>query len=113
MDRNNIEKIAHTPEDRLLLAKIWDKLTAAMRRDIPAATCFLSPRELEMTRFLFGDVPGLRSFGGYADAERRMLVYLPEYWDESWFETEEAPLVCLRASFYEGDTLSHRDFLGA
>ena len=113
MDRSNIEKIAHTPEDRLLLAKIWDKLTAGMRRDIPAATCFLSPRELEMARFLFGDVPGLQSFGGYADAERRMLVYLPEYWDESWFDTEDAPFVCLRASFYEGDTLSHRDFLGA
>ena len=113
MDRSNIEKIAHTPEDRLLLAKIWDKLTAGMRRDIPAATCFLSPRELEMARFLFGDVPGLQSFGGYADAERRMLVYLPEYWDESWFDTEDAPFVCLRASFYEGDMLSHRDFLGA
>ena len=113
MDRSNIEKIAHTPEDRLLLAKIWDKLTAGMRRDIPAATCFLSPRELEMARFLFGDVPGLQSFGGYAVAERRMLVYLPEYWDESWFDTEDAPFVCLRASFYEGDMLSHRDFLGA
>ena len=113
MDRSNIEKIAHTPEDRLLLAKIWDKLTAGMHRDIPAATCFLSPRELEMARFLFGDVPGLQSFGGYADAERRMLVYLPEYWDESWFDTEDAPFVCLRASFYEGDMLSHRDFLGA
>ena len=113
MDRSNIEKIAHTPEDRLLLAKIWDKLTAGMRRDIPAATCFLSSRELEMARFLFGDVPGLQSFGGYADAERRMLVYLPEYWDESWFDTEDAPFVCLRASFYEGDMLSHRDFLGA
>ena len=113
MDRSNIEKIAHTPEDRLLLAKIWDKLTAGMRRDIPAATCFLSPRELEMARFLFGDVPGLQSFGGFADAERRMLVYLPEYWDESWCDTEDAPFVCLRASFYEGDMLSHRDFLGA
>ena len=113
MDRSNIDKIAHTPEDKLLLAKIWDKLTAGMRRDIPADTCFLSPRELEMARFLFGDVPGLQSFGGYADAERRMLVYLPEYWDESWFDTEDAPLVCLRTSFYEGDMLSHRDFLGA
>ena len=113
MDRSNIDKIAHTPEDKLLLAKIWDKLNAGMRRDIPAATCFLSPRELDMAKYLFGDVPGLQSFGGYPDAERRMLVYLPEYWDESFFQTEDAPLVCLRATFYEGDSLSHRDFLGA
>lgn len=113
MDRSNIEKIAHTPEDKLLLAKVWDKLMAGMRRGIPASTCFLSPRELEMTRFLFGDAEGLQSFGGYGEAERRMLVYLPEYLDESFFDTEDSPIVCLRAEFYEGDTLSHRDFLGA
>jgi len=113
MDRNNIEKIAHTPEDKLLLAKVWDKLMAGMRREVPASTCFLSPRELEMTRFLFGDAEGLQSFGGYGDAERRMLVYLPEYLDNSFFDTENSPIVCLRAEFYEGDTLSHRDFLGA
>ena len=113
MDRNNIEKIAHTSEDRLLLAKVWDKINAGMRRDIPANTCFLSPRELEMTRFLFGNPPGLYCFGGYAEAERRMLVYLPEYLDESALWQEDAPLVCLRAAFFEGDTPSHRVFLGA
>lgn len=113
MDRNNIEKIAQTPEDKLLLAKVWDKINTGIRRSIPANTCFLSPRELEMTRFLFGDVDGLMSFGGYADAERQMLIYLPEYLDESALDGEDSPLVCLRATFYEGDSPSHRDFLGA
>ena len=113
MDRSNIEKIAHTPEDRLLLAKVWDKIQAGIRRDIPANSCFLSPRELEMTRYLFGIVPGLLEFGGYEDAERKMLVYLPEYLDESYLTEEDSPMVCLRASFFEKDTLSHRDFLGA
>ena len=42
-----------------------------------------------------------------------MLVYLPDYLDESTLTGEDSPLVCLRASYYEGDTLSHRDFLGA
>ena len=44
MDRSNIEKISQDPEDRLLLAKIWDKIQNGMRRNIPAATGFLSPR---------------------------------------------------------------------
>ena len=113
MDRGNIDKIARTPEDRLLLAKLWDRINGGLRRDIPAATCFLSPRELEMSRFLFGDLPGLHAFGGYPEAERRMLVYLPEYLEESWLGESDSPLVCLRATYYEGDTLSHRDFLGA
>ena len=113
MDRKNIEKIAHTPEDRVLLAKVWDKIHAGLHRDIMASTCFLTLRELEMTRFLFGSLTGLHAFGGYEEAERQMLVYLPEYLDESALSDEDSPLVCLRATFYEGDTPSHRDFLGA
>ena len=113
MDRKNIEKIAQTPEDRLLLAKVWDKINAGIRKNIPASTCFLSPRELEMTRFLFGDEPGLYAFGGYSEAERKVLCWLPEYLDESALYDEDSPLVCLRATFWDGDTPSHRDFLGA
>ena len=113
MDRNNIEKIAHTPEDRIFLAKVWDKIQAGIQKNIPANSCFLSPRELEMTKYLFGALEGLHAFGGYQEAERKMLVYLPEYLDESALMDEESPLVCLRAEFYEGDSPSHRDFLGA
>ena len=51
--------------------------------------------------------------GGYEGAERQMLVYLPDYLDESALTEEDSPLVCLRAEFYEGDTPTHRDFLGA
>ena len=113
MDRSNIEKIAKTPDDRVLLAKIWDKITAGMRKNIPANTGFLTLRELELCRFLFGNQEGLLPFGGYADAERQMLVYLPEYLEESALYEEDAPLVCLRATFFNGDTPTHRDFLGA
>lgn len=113
MDRSNIEKIARTPEDRLLLAKVWDKINAGLRREIPANTCFLSPRELELTRYLFGDVPGLSAFGGYEDAERKMLVYLPEYMPQDCLLSEDSPLVCIHAAYFEGDKLTHRDFLGA
>lgn len=113
MDRNNIEKIAQSADDRLLLAKLWDKINAGMRKNIPAATCFLSPREQEMARYLFGDAPGLTTFGGYADAERKMLCYVPEYLEESSLYADDSPLLCLRATFWDGDAPSHRDFLGA
>ncbi len=113
MERSNIEKIAQSAEDKVLLAKVWDKINAGMRKYIPANSCFLSPRELEMTRLLFGEPEGLHRFGGYAEAERQMLCYLPEYLAEDSLLDEDSPVVCLRAVYYEGDTLSHRDFLGA
>ena len=96
-----------------MLAKLWDKVSAGMRRNIPAATCFLSPRELEMSRYLFGDADGLHTFGGFEGAERQMLIYVPEYMELDTLLDEDAPLYCLRATFFEEDILSHRDFLGA
>ena len=113
MDRSNIEKIAKTPEDRVLLAKIWDKISAGMRKNIPANTSFLTLRELDLCRYLFGNQEGLFPFGGYEGAERQMLVYLPEYLEQDALYEEAAPRVCLRATFFDGDAPTHRDFLGA
>ena len=53
------------------------------------------------------------AFGGFEGAERQMLVYLPEYLEKEALYEEDSPLVCLRATFFDGDTPSHRDFLGA
>lgn len=113
MDRNNIDKIAKSPEDKVLLAKLWDKIGSGIRKNITANSPFLSPRELEMARYLFGNLPGLHAFGGYGDAERKMLVYLPEYLEESVLLEDNSPVVCLRATYFVNDTPSHRDFLGA
>ena len=113
MDRSNIEKIAKSSEDKVLLAKIWDKLGAGMRKNIPANTAFLTLRELDMCRYLFGNQDGLLPFGGYDGAERQMLIYLPEYLETAFLYEEDSPLVCLRATFFDGDAPSHRDFLGA
>ena len=113
MDRKNIDKIAQTPEDRLLLAKLWDKVNAGIRKNIPAHTGFLSPREQALAGFLFGNQEGLSLFGGYQDAERKMYVYLPDYMGEDSLLLEGSPVICLRAMFYKDEHPNHRDFLGA
>ena len=38
MDRANIEKIAQTEEDKILLARLWDKISAGIRKNIPVST---------------------------------------------------------------------------
>lgn len=112
MDRNNIDKIAKTSQDKVLLAKVWDKIQTGMRKNIAANTCFLSLYEQEMCRYLFGESEGLFFYGGYEQAERKRLVYLPDYLQHDAL-AEESNIVCLRASFYENDSPTHRDFLGA
>ena len=113
MDRSNIEKIANNPEDKLLLAKVWDKINSGIRKNIPSNSCFLNQREQEMASWLFGAAEGIFHFGGYDEAERKMLIYLPDYLDATFLYGDDSPIACIRATFFQEDSLSHRDFLGA
>ena len=113
MDKNIIiTRTAQEPEDRLLLARVWDKYEQTERRSIPSATVFLSPRERQLAQAML-NAAGVRSGylfdGGYEGAERTVLLFLPG-WAE---EPAGDELVFLRASFHGGEGLTHRDILGS
>ena len=83
MDKNTIiAKVAQEPEDRLLLAKIWDKHSQMERRGVPASTGFLSPREQHLAEAMLrtaGICSGYAFDGGYGEAERKVLSFLPDW----------------------------------
>ena len=113
MDRR--EQIAHlaaTREEEMLLVRVCEKLDSAVQRDIPAATNFLSKREQMLVCEVLRGAP-IRFFGGLSTAEREISCYLPDYMDEDWLTGEDGPVAAVRAAFFERDSLSHRDFLGA
>lgn len=95
----------------MLLARVWERLSAGQRREIPAFSCFLSLREQELVRRLMGEET-LTFFGGYPEAERAVACYLPPYLEENSLYAE-GPVTCICASYFEGDCLTHRDFLGS
>ena len=113
MDKSTIiAKTAQEPEDRLLLAKVLDKYEQSQRKNIPAATLFLSPREQQLVQALL-NAAGVRSGdvldGGSEAAGRKIAVFLPD-----WAEDAERELVFLRALFHGADSaLTHRDILGS
>lgn len=111
MDKSTIiAKIAQERADQLLLARVWDKYEQMDRKNIPTATVFLSPREQQMAQAMLnaaGVRDGYLFDGGYAEAERKLLVFLPD-----WAESAEEQLVCLRAAFHGAESLTHRDILG-
>ena len=114
MDKQTaIARLAENDEDRVLLARIYDRLTTAERRNVPAATGFLTLREQALAERLLPGFP-LRLFGGCDGAERAVACYVPEYLEpEDWLLGDDGPVCAVRATFYAGDALSHRDFLGA
>ncbi|MBD5162785.1 MAG: hypothetical protein HDT14_12410 [Oscillibacter sp.] len=113
MDKNTIiARTAQEPEDKLLLARVWDKYEQTGRRSIPSATVFLSPREQQMAQSML-NAAGIRSGyafdGGYEESERKILIFLPD-WAE---EPAGDELVFLRAAFHGEESLTHRDILGS
>ena len=42
--REQIARMAQTKEDEMLLARVYERMTNAAARSIPASTCFLSKR---------------------------------------------------------------------
>ena len=107
-----IAKVAQDGEDRLLLAHILDKYQQFQRRNIPVSTEFLSPREQAMAEAVLrtaGVRSGYAFDGGYEAAERKVLLFLPD-----WAEGEQGELAFLRAAFHGPDSaLTHRDILGS
>lgn len=110
--RKQIDLVSESEDDRVLFARVYDRLTGAEQKNIPGVTCFLSPREQVLTRLLLPHMQ-LHFFGGSAEAERAVCCWLPDYLEESWLLGEDSPVAAIRAGFFEKDTLTHRDFLGS
>ena len=108
--KKQIAAIAESEEERMLLVRVCDRLERAREREMPAATAFLSQREQALVRQL---LPQCAFFGGTDGAERAVAFYLPEYLTREDFFDVDGPVACLRVSFYEANSLTHRDILGA
>ena len=110
--REKIARLAQSKEDEVLLARVYERITLAAQRNVPASTCFLSKREQMLCQELLRG-EDFRFFGGTELSEREVCCYLPEYLDESWLYSADGPIAAVRASFFENDKLTHRDFLGS
>ena len=110
--RDLLDRLAANGDERLLLGRVWDKYEQCRRRNIPVVTGFLSPAEQELVRRLMGALDvreGWLLWGGYDTAQRRQAHFLPDWQTEPDFEAVAA----LRATFYEPNSLTHRDVLGS
>ena len=110
--REKIARLAQTKEDEVLLARVYERITMAAQRNVPASSCFLSKREQMLVQELLRGEEFV-FFGGAALSEREVCCYLPEYLDESWLSGDEGPIAAVRAVYFAGDTLTLRELRGA
>lgn len=117
MDKTKLlDRVARNGEERLVLARVLDRMEQARGRGVPAATDFLSPQERAAAETMLrlagvGETEYL-AMGGYEGAERRVLFFPPDWMDTELAELQ-GPLRCLRAEYRADDALTHRDLLGS
>ena len=100
----------------LLEGRLKELSRTAFERDIPRHSDFLSLSEQAVFYDMGKDGIYVRSvlFGGYEEAERRAVFFLPDYADER--EIYSKAISCIKTEPLNrkfSDELTHRDFLGA
>lgn len=105
-----LSRFAGTAEDKLFLSRILDKCMLCEKKSIPVDTFFLDMHQQSFIGKIasyFPIAPFL--WGGYPDAERKMLFFLPPYID-----TPPAhAFSLLRIRHHAKTAPTHRDYLGA
>ena len=111
-----LDRCARSGEERILLARVLDKLEMAQERGIPSHTPFLSPGEQASVTDLLNawGRPRHLFWGGYEEGERRVCFFLPDWQEEdSITDDPEGPIAAVEAAFPANADLSHRDILGS
>lgn len=107
-----------TKEEQIVYGHFNDLYQFANKRGRPVFSDFIGLNEMELMYKLFEEknIPEnyVTMFGGYKDAERKMVCFLPEA-GYSELTENDFPIECVKISPVNKkfcDTLTHRDFLG-
>ena len=101
-----------TDDDTNLLCKILDWAEAAEEKYLTKFSFFLDERQCGLCTQTLASVKceNYKLWGGYEDAERKILCVYPPYGEVS---CEDFPMKAVTFNYRQEDKLSHRDFLGA
>ncbi len=108
-----IQKLAQDGEERLLLTRLFEKADTCRDKCYLTHTRFLDMREAAVAEqaLIQSGERAWRFVGGYEQAERRLIAFLPDYMEE--LDEEDVPITVIRCTKSKADTLSHRDYLGS
>ena len=99
-------------EDKILIGLISDKINECDKKYMITSSNFLDLRQrtLVMNYLQHQKIHNFRFIGGYEDAERVVVVFLPDYAEEN--EINELSIIRVKTA-KGGKKLGHRDYLGS
>lgn len=114
LDKQAILRSYSQPDEKLLLAKVLDQADLSLKKHIVCFTDFLDPAMCAKSCTMLKGIRdlGFLAFGGYEEAERKMIAMYPDYMDA---EDIVFPMAAVTISYVSrfSSELSHRDYLGS
>lgn len=114
--RERLAKITSDPDRRMILARLIDRWVDSMRYNSFTTSFIIGESNQALARTLFQKVADsrLHVWGGYEEASRVLVCFLPEYLDPALLpELCADELAMVRCSYTKQLELKHRDFLGS
>lgn len=108
-DKQHIISLAKSDEEKVLFSRIYDLYQRCMVKDIYTYSSFLTPAEIARLDLAFKDEENIEFFGGYKDAERKIMSFSPFY----NYGEKDYPITAVKIYTKDKKVFSHRDYLGS
>lgn len=95
-------------DEKILISHILDLAERCEKAGVVMYSPFLNPREVSLATARCKGNFIIKSFGGYSDAERKIIAFCPDSDDDVYY-----PIVAVKITAKDGSVFSHRDYLGA
>ena len=115
MGRNEFLNHFTDKDDRILAAHILDKMEWTRNRNAASNTMFLNPHECAVAQqvIAWGGFPAHIMTGGVPQAERQVVLFLPDYLTPESIAPADLPFTAVRVGLRTEDRITHRDLLGS
>ncbi len=113
MNKKEILDRAASSEDRIVLARVIDKIESVVKTHSIEVTEFFDPYQQRIVSPVLSRVPDISFIwtGGFDSAERKRLILFPDYLEPEEIDPEIKYLEITGNLKFQN--LSHRDFLGS
>ena len=117
MDKQQLLKDYKKQEDKICLSQVLDKIEFSKTREKLEYTDFLDMYQVSLVENFLRKIKfeNYQLYGGYEDAERKILVIYPEKYDSKMLEknyNKILKIVRITLSEEEQGKYSHRNYLG-
>lgn len=117
MNKQEILKDYRKQEDKICLSQVLDKIEFCNTRERLESTDFLDMYQVSLVENFLRKIQfkNYKLFGGYEEAERKILIIYPDKYDDNMIEKNYNKLlkvVRIKLSQEEHGNYSHRNYLG-